>query len=280
MRVRNWATGVVAIIAMTAVTTVLIAALVGGVVLTSAAMAQQPKSGSVKPAAATTTPEAATTADPLSAMLADARAAYAKTRDYSGTYTRQERINGTLGAEQVGEMKMRVNPAGVYVRFARPDAASGMEVAYSSAKKDGKVRYRPAGVAGRKGFLKLEVDDSKFLAANRHPVTAWGMGPIIELIATSTAREKTLNNPVEVFTADYQFASRNVIKYEIYTRRPHALRYAAKMVVYVDKETKLPVRFEAYDDPKAGATTGELLEMYSFTALKFNSGIGENTFDY
>ena len=52
------------------------------------------------------------------------------------------------------------------------------------------------------------------------------------------------------------------------------------MVVYVDKETKLPVRFEAYDDPKPGATTGELLEAYSFTDLKFNTGIGENVFEY
>ena len=57
------------------------------------------------------------------------------------------------------------------------------------------------------------------------------------------------------------------------------MRYAAKMVVYVDKETKLPVRFEAYADPKTGAATGDLLEMYSFTDLKFNSGIGENTFE-
>ena len=255
-------------------------AAVVGLAAIGVAIAQQPKAGPVKPVAATATPETAKSADPLSTMISDARAAYAKTRDYTGTYTRQERINGSLSAEQVGEMKMRVNPFGVYVRFVRPDAASGMEVAFSAAKRDGMVRYRPAGVAGRKGFQKLDVNSSKFLAANRHPVTSWGMGPIIELIATSTAREKTLNNPVEVFTSDYQFASRNVTKYEIHTRRAHALRYAAKMVVYVDKETKLPVRFEAYDDPKAGATTGELLEAYSFTDLKFNSGIGENTFDY
>jgi Protein of unknown function (DUF1571) len=279
MRMRNWAAGVVATAAITAVAAALIAALVGGVVLAGVAAAQPPKGATVKPAAATT-PEAAKPADPLSAMLTDARAAYARMRDYSGTFTRQERINGALGAEQVGEMKMRVNPAGVYVRFARPEAVAGMEVAFSAAKKDGMVRYRPAGAAGRRGFQKLEPNDSKFLAIHRHPVSSWGMGPIIELIATATAREKTLNNPVEVFTADYQFASRNVTKYEIYTRRPHALRYAAKMVVYVDKESKLPVRFEAYSDPKAGATTGELLEMYSFTDLKFNSGIGENTFDY
>jgi hypothetical protein len=142
------------------------------------------------------------------------------------------------------------------------------------------VRYRPAGVAGRKGFQTTATDDPKFLADHRHPVTDWGMGPIVELVANATAREKTLNNPVEVFTADYQFAGRNVTKYDIHTRRAHAFRYAAKMVVYVDKETKLPVRFEAYDDPKPGAAAGELLEAYSFTDLKFNNGLGENSFDF
>jgi Protein of unknown function (DUF1571) len=266
MRLRNWAGVAGATAAMV------------GIVLMSVALAQPPKPGEpAKPAAPT---DPAKPSDPLATLLTEARTAYAKMRDYTGTYTRQERIGGTLNAEQVGEMKMRVSPVGVYVRFARPEATAGMEVAYSAAKKDGKVRYRPAGIAGRKGFLKLDTDDAKFLADNRHPVTEWGMAPILDLIATSTAREKSLNNPVEVFTADYQFANRNVTKYEIQTRRPHALRYAARMVVYIDKETKLPVRFEAYDDPKAGTTVGELLEAYSFTDLKFNNGLGENAFDY
>lgn len=263
MRMRNWV------------------AVASGLVAVGAAFSQQPpKSGPVKPASATA-PDAPKPADALAAMLADARAAYAKTRDYSGTFTRQEMINGKLSSEQVGEMKMRVNPVGVSVKFVRPETASGMEVVYSSARKDGKVGYKEAGVKGIKyGLRKVDPDDSKFLADSRHPATSWGMGPIIELIATATAREKKLNNPVETFTADFQFANRNVTRYEIYMRRPHALRYAAKMVVYVDKETKLPVRFEAFDDPRGTATTGPLLECYSFSDLKFNTGLGENSFEY
>ena len=258
------------------------AAAAGVAVAVAVAGAQQqppqpPKVEVIRPAAAKA--EASKPAD-LPTMLADARAAMGKTRDYTGTFTRQERINGKLAAEQVAEIKVRVNPVGVYARFARPEASAGMEVAYSGAKKDGKVRFRPAGVAGRKGFQALTIDDPKFLAEHRHPVTEWGMGPIIELIATATAREKTLNNPVEVYTADFQFAGRNVTKYEIHMRRPHAFRYAAQMVVFVDKETKLPVRFEAYGDPKPGTTAGELLESYSFTDLKFNNGLGENSFDF
>jgi hypothetical protein len=243
-------------------------------------VAQPPKIEPIKPAAAISVADSPRQTDPLGTMLGEARSALGKLRDYSGTFTRQERLKGTLSAEQVGEMKMRINPVGVYVRFAIPDAASGMEVAYSGAKRDGKMRYRPAGVMGRKGFQKLELDDVKFLTENRHPVNEWGIGPVIERIATATAREKVLNNPVEVYTADYQFANRNVTRYEILMRRPHALRYAERMVVFTDKETKLPLRFEAYDEPRNGAAIGELIEAYSFTDLKFNQGIGENTFDY
>ena len=77
-------------------------------------------------------------------------------------------------------------------------------------------------------------------------------------MAAAAAREKTLNNPVEVYASDFQFAGRNVVRYEVLTRRPHAFRYAHRMLIYVDKETKLPLRYEAYDQPKSGAANGDL----------------------
>lgn len=260
-----------------------LASAAGGAAVVGLALAQNPKpaqttTGPVKPASAVAPAVSETAKAPdFNTMVTEARTALGKLRDYSGTFTRQERIKGALSAEQVGEMKVRVAPAGVYVNFVRPEGTAGMEVSYSAKKT--KVAYRPAGVAGRKGFLRIDADDAKFLADNRHPVPDWGMGPMLELVAAAAAREKTLNNPVETYSAEYQFANRNVTKYEVLMRRPHAFRYAAKVVVFVDKETKLPVRFEAYDDPKAGATTGELLEAYSFTDLKLNTGVGENAFD-
>jgi len=251
----------------------------GGLVAGGLAVAQPPRNEPLTPTSAALS-EPARPVDKLAAMLLDARTAHGKLRDYTATFTRQERIGGVLSAEQVAEMKVRLNPVGVYVRFARPEALAGMEVVYTAAFKDGKMRYRPAGVEGRKGFQKLDLTDTKFLAANRHPVTEWGIGSVIDRVATATAREKSLNNPVEVYTGEYLFANRNVTRYEILCRRPHAFRYAARMLVYVDTETKLPVRFEAYDDPRPGTTAGELIEAYSFTELRFNTGLGENVFDY
>jgi hypothetical protein len=249
--------------------------LVGGAVLAQPPKTEAPKS---EPAKAPEAPKLA--GESLSTMLADARTALGKVRDYTCTFTRQEMRNGTLSGEQVAEMKVRSNPGGVYVRFARPEGVAGMEIAHTGARKGQKMRYRAPGIDGSKGFKTVDLDDAKFLAENRHPVTEWTMAAIIDRVSAAAAREKTLNNPVEVYVGEYQFAGRNVIRYEILTRRPHAFRYAHRMLVYVDKETKLPVRYEAYDQPKSGAAVGDLLEAYSFSDVKLNVGLGENAFDY
>lgn len=216
-------------------------------------------------------------ADPLGAMLCDAKTAMGKVRDYTCTFTRQERIGGTLGAEQVGELKVRVQPASAVMRIVKPEAASGLEMLYVSTKREGKIRYRSGGLKGTQSVVAA--DDSKLLSENRHPVTQLGIGATVDLVAGIAAREKTLANPVEVFTSDFEFAGAKVTRYEIFTRRPHAHRYAHRVLVFVDRETKLPVRFEAYDQPKGGTGPGDLIEAYSYTNAKFNVGLGDPAFE-
>ena len=50
-------------------------------------------------------------------MVAEAKAAYAKTRDYSGHIVRQERVGGTLLAEQSGEIRVRTQPFSINVKM-------------------------------------------------------------------------------------------------------------------------------------------------------------------
>jgi hypothetical protein len=257
-------------------------------VVVGVAAAEPPKTDAVKQASASTSGTLSTTSvdppkagvDALTAVLSDARTALGKAGNYTCTFTRQVLVKGKLSGEDVAEMKVRNSPAGVYVRFAKPDLLAGKEVAYTAARKGGKMRVREAGAAGARGFHTVDLDDEKFLAENRVPVTDWTMAAVVDRAATAIAREKTLNNLVEVFTSDYTFAGCEVTRYEVLTRRPHAFRYAYRMLIYVDKEKKLPVRFEAYDQPKSGGAAGELFEAYSFSDLKLNAGLGENSFDY
>ena len=224
-------------------------------------------------------PDPVKTADPLGAMLSDAKTAYSKVRDYSCLFLRQERIKDVLGMEQVAEMKVRVKSFSVAVRFARPESVAGLEERYVAGSRLDKVKYRPAGAKGVNGFQLVSLDDPKILAETRHPITEIGIGATIDLLISMTSREKTLGNSLEIFTSDYQFGGKNVTRYEIFAKRAHAHRYAYRTLVYVDKESKLPVRIEAYGEPKAGMITGDLLECYSYTDVKLNVGIGESAFE-
>jgi hypothetical protein len=225
-------------------------------------------------------------AEGLSAMLREATTAHAQLRDYTCTFTRQERRHGVLGPEEVARMQVRVQPLGVRVRFTHPSAIKGMELAYSAQTRPGKIRLRPAGPAGLHGFRLLEADDPTFLTNHRYPLPEWTIAALLQRLTATVERERNLRNPIEVFTADDRYAQQEVTRYELLLRRPHAFRTAARIVLLVDKKSKLPLRYEAYAsiptaDPTASGVSparSDVLEMYSYTDLQFNTGLSEKVF--
>lgn len=218
-------------------------------------------------------------ADPLGAMLSDAKAAFGNVRDYSCTFTRQERVNGVLGEEQVGELKARTNPVSIAVRLARPVAVTGLSAVYVAGKRADQMKVRNPAAKSISGFTLVSLDAPNAFPAGRHAVTGYGVGAVLDRIAKIATVEKALNNQVEVYATDFRFDNKPVTRYEILTRRPHTHRYAHKMLVYVDAATKLPVRWEAYDAPRPGTTTGDLLEAHSYSDLRLNVGVGDAAFE-
>ncbi len=214
-------------------------------------------------------------------MIADAKGAYAKTRDYSGHIVRQERIGGTLLGEQSGEIRARTEPFSINVKMLLPKAASGWEASFitGTGAKEDRLRFKPAGVAGANGLQPMKASDPKALEGQLHSISDTGIAAILMRAEKIVEVEKKAKNPVQIVAAEYLFLKRSTIRYEIFCERPHPLRYAHRVVLFVDSETKLPVRFEAYDTPKPGDAPGELLECVSFVNLKFNSGFGESAFD-
>ena len=215
--------------------------------------------------------------DAFPTMLAEAKTAYGKVRDYTCHYVRQEKLAGKLVPEQTCELRVRTNPLSVSVRVMAPKDYYGRETVYLSNRGADKVKLKEAG---KWTYTTLAADDPKVLADTRHTVTDTGLLAVLERVEKAVAVEKRLNNPVQVLVGDYTYAGRECTRYEVFVDRAHAARYAHRHVIYVDKETKLPVRYEAYDQPKAGGpATGEPIEVQSFVGVKFNTGLGENTFE-
>jgi hypothetical protein len=211
--------------------------------------------------------------------FADAKAAYAKTRDYSGYMVRQERIGGRLLAEQTAEIRVRTEPMCIYTLTLAPKSLFNQELAYMGGKKDDKVRLKQSGVAGAGGFVTVAADDAKANAESKYAIPNTGIGAVLKRVEAALDAEKVAKNSPQIIASEYKLNDRPCVRYEIFCDRAHAKRFAARMVVYIDSEHKLPVRFEAYDAPKGGEKAGELTECVSFVKLVLNAGLGDSVFD-
>ena len=210
-------------------------------------------------------------------MLSEARAAYARLRDYACHYFRQEKVRGLLVPEQRCELRVRTEPFSVHVKVVSPNEFAHRETSMISGRNAGKVWFKDRDTLR---FISTEATDPRVLRDTRHTLSDTGLLAVIDRIEKAVRLENRLNHPVQVLVSDAIFVGRPCKRYEIFCDRPHRLRYAARHVVYIDTETKLPVRYEAYDQPTPGGPAeGELIEVQSFVGLKFNQGMGDAVFE-
>jgi hypothetical protein len=200
-------------------------------------------------------------------------------RDYSGYMVREERINGKLMAAQTAEIRVRCEPFCIYTKTVAPKELLGQELAYMSGRKEEKIRVKPAGRAGADGFMSYDITDTKANVDSKHTLLNTGIASVLKRIDAAMEAERKARTKPEVLVADYKFDGKACTRYEVICEMPHKMRLAAKMVVYFENESKLPIRFEMYDAPKGGETTGELLECVSFMSLKLNGGLGDGVFE-
>jgi hypothetical protein len=113
----------------------------------------------------------------------------------------------------------------------------------------------------------------------RHPITEAGIGPLLETLAKRWAVELHSAESVVTFNDEMVVGSYRCTMIESThpTRQPHFLHH--KVRVYIDQESGLPVRFEAYEWPKHAHAQPELSEEYSYMQLKLNVGLHDIDFD-
>jgi hypothetical protein len=220
-------------------------------------------------------------ADKALRLVARARQSFESVHDYSCTLVKREFVNGQLLPENVMAMKVRNQPFSVHFRWLKPKALEGQEACYVTGKNNGLMRVKPPGLLGAMGFINIDIRDPRVRQQSRHTITEAGIGNLIERFAERLESERH-SSRTRVRLAEFEFNGRKCIRVE--TSHPHSKPgefYAYRYLVYFDKEIHLPIRSEAYDWPKEGGQPdGELLECFSFTELKLNPGLPEETFNH
>jgi len=246
-----------------------------------------PSSWSQTPSAPPTPPQPA--AAPTSAasfdvplrLLAEAKQAYEKVQDYQCLFVKREQLRGQMQPENVMQMKVRARPFSVYLRWQMPKNHEGQQACYVEGKNDGQMRVHSTGLLGAVGWISMAPNDPRALQNSRHVITSAGIGNLITRYNERWEAEKPLNR-TQFKVGEFEFAKRRCIRVEAThpASKPGEF-YAYRSVLYFDKETKLPIRTEAYDWPKAGGDpNGDLLECFSYVNMQFNMGLGDGAFNY
>jgi hypothetical protein len=214
------------------------------------------------------------------AWMAEAKRNFGVVKDYQCTLVSQERVKGVLGEQNIIEFKAKQEPFSVYMRWLQPDKFKAQEVAFVAGKNNNKMRVKSNFLGSNIiGFVTIDTNDARVLQHSRHTILEAGLGNMIEQnikywqIAKSAGKTK-------VTVGESKYDKRDCIRVEITSLDPAAGCYCCRTVVYLEKESKIPIRIENYDWPRqGGAEGGDLLEMFSYVGLRFNAGLRDEEFN-
>lgn len=227
---------------------------------------------------------------PLRPVLRSALDSYKKVRaevdDYTCVMVRRERVNGRLGPHEFIYAKVRhqrtdgerlVVPFSVYLKFLKPRSVVGREVLYVEGENDNQMFARRGGT--RFAFVTTRLDPHGNLAmrGNRYAVTEFGIENLLYRLVESARRD--LGSPCDVdYLAGAEVNKRPVTGIVVtHSTRDHGPDfYQAR--IFMDKDTNLPVHYEAYDWPEFEGQKPELMEQYTYTNLKVNVGLTDADF--
>jgi hypothetical protein len=232
----------------------------------------------LKPVAGTGAPE-----KPIARALRaidECQARYDTVRDYVCTFTKREWINGRLTPLHVMSMKVRTQPRSIYLKFRQPNPRAGREAIYVDGRNDGKVLAHDVGL-GRliAGTLCLDPTGPRAMEDCRHPITHAGIGALLDTLEHRWSTELDPAESLVEFRDGLTVESRPCMLIQTTHPREDTDFLFHQVRVYIDRELRLPIRFEAFDWPENPGAEPQLVEEYTYTDLRLNVGLGDADFD-
>lgn len=230
---------------------------------------------------------------PLDHALQLARRSLATCResvnDYTALLVKRERVGGTLGPHEYMTAKIRcrkvengrvVQPLSVYLGFVKPAAIKGREVLFVEGQNGGNIIAHEGGFKGK--FLptvSLPPTGALAMRGQRYPMTEIGLENLIEKLIERGEQARKLPDVRAELKPNVMINKRrcNLLTVTQPTKRPELMFYQAK--VYMDIETKMPIRYIAYDWPTRKGQKPQVIEEYNYLNLKTNVGLTDADFD-
>jgi len=234
--------------------------------------AQTPPATPPQPPAAKGTPFD----QPLQWMY-EARKFHQSLTDYTCYLVSRERVRGVLQKENMIHFMFRPQPFSVYMKWLSPSEIAGQEVAYLHGKNNNKMRVLPKKGGKIVGFQNIDPNDPRVFEHSRHNIYEAGIGNMIEQVTRAFEKERQIGK-TQLTVAEYNYNNKRCYRIEAMRVDRHREFYCYRTVIYVDQETKLPIRMENYDWPTTTSPQGDLTELFCYIDLRFNTGLKDAHF--
>lgn len=207
-----------------------------------------------------------------------------KVRDYTATLVKRERVDGELQPYEYIFLKVRNSkpqvPFSVYMYFLKPTTAKGREVIFVKGRNENKMVVHEGGSKGQL-LPNLNLDPKGYLAmqGQRYPVTEVGVENLMVQLLERGNRDRAAGTCKVQFRKGAKINGRECTLLQVThpeRRAPYDFHIAQ---IFVDDELGMPIRYAAYDWPKAEGARPELIEEYTYLNLKINAGLKEIDFD-
>ncbi len=225
------------------------------------------------------TPASPHALDELLQAAYKAREALKDVQDYSAVFDKREQVGRKLVATKMN-LKVRVEPFSVYLKFVEPKAVAGRQVVYVKGSNSNNLLVQEAGYKSILGIQPLLPTGSLAMADNRHPVTMIGLEKMVDLVITQWEADRAHADVSTRVEPDAKLpAGEACTIYESIVPTPRDKVQFHITRLWIDQQTHLAVRVEQLGFPRPGETNTPALEDYTYSKIRTNVGLNDIDFD-
>lgn len=192
-------------------------------------------------------------------------------RDYTCTFSKQERLSGQLGQEQEIQVKFLECPYSVAMQWIKNQPSLADRILYVEGKWNNQMLVRPSGFFAFVGPQFRPPDGPEAMQNTLRPVNQFGFWRSTKSLIEIYKQAKSSGHLKQEFGNYVQIDGRNTIVLIRYL--PQQDGYPAwKTLVYIDMDYLVPIMIEGYDWNR------KLSCRYVFKDIKFNVGLTSDDF--
>jgi hypothetical protein len=190
--------------------------------------------------------------------------------DYTGTFTKQERVKNKLMKAQTIDFKFRNKPFSIFMEWTK-NAGKTDRMLFVKGQNNDKMVVHPRGLLAWITSVERNPKDKGVLKTSLRTCDQFGIRNLLNRVTglyEGNAKDKG-------FTAKYigteEIDKRPCIVLE--TVMPNnEISPTRRLILVVDREYRLPVSITSLDEK------GNLISKYSYTALSFNNDLKDKDF--